>query len=374
MSRAAVLGSGSWGTAFAMVLADAGATVRMWARRPQLAEAITCTHENPDYLPGTTLPQTISATTDPAQALEQAEFVVLAVPCQALRANLAAWVPLLPADCTLVSLTKGIEPGTGKRMSQIIQELAGVPAERVAVVSGPNLAREVADRQPAATVVACSKEAVARRVQAACHTRYFRAYTSTDVIGCELGGALKNVIALGAGLLEGQGLGGNARACLITRGLAEITRLGIALGADPLTFSGMAGLGDLVATCTSPLSRNRGFGVKVGRGLPVEEVIAVSRQTVEGVRCCLAVQALAARHGVKMPITETIVAILRALVPPAVLERAALEAGGDLPGGRWAGERAGDGLDVLSPCRDRLAELVYHPGPDEDVGRQVLCA
>jgi glycerol-3-phosphate dehydrogenase (NAD(P)+) len=301
-----------------MVLADAGAEVTMWGRRPEVAEAVNTTHTNPDYLPGIELPASIRATTDPAEAARDAEFVILAVPSQTLRGNLADWAPLLPPDSVLVSLMKGIELGTAKRMSEVIEEVAKAGPERVAVLSGPNLAKPIAARLPAASVVACRDEAVARRLQAACHTAYFRPYTNTDVIGCELGGAVKNVIGLAVGIADGMGLGDNAKGSLITRGLAETTRLGLVLGADPLTFSGLAGLGDLVTTCSSPLSRNHTFGTNLGRGMSVEETIVVTKQTAEGVKSCESVADLARRHGVDMPITETVVDIVHNGKSPAV--------------------------------------------------------
>ncbi|GAA3376300.1 NAD(P)H-dependent glycerol-3-phosphate dehydrogenase [Streptomyces racemochromogenes] len=316
--KAAVFGTGSWGTAFAVVLADAGCEVTLWGRRQELADAINTGRTNPDYFPGVELPANIRATTDAADAARDADFAVLAIPSQTLRANLAEWAPLLAPDTVLVSLMKGIELGTAKRMSEVIEEVAKVPAERVAVVTGPNLAREIVARQPAASVVACVDEAVAQRLQAACHTPYFRPYTSTDVIGCELGGAVKNVIGLAVGIADGMGLGDNTKGSLITRGLAEATRLGLAMGADPLTFSGLAGLGDLVATCSSPLSRNHTFGTNLGRGMTLEETIAVTRQTAEGVKSCQSVADLARRYGVDMPITDTVVEIVHHGKPPLV--------------------------------------------------------
>ncbi|MGW7331104.1 NAD(P)H-dependent glycerol-3-phosphate dehydrogenase [Streptomyces sp. NPDC054840] len=308
--KATVFGTGSWGTAFAIVLADAGCEVTLWGRRQEVVDAINTGRTNPDYFPGVELPANLRATTDPAEAAAGADFTVLAVPSQTLRENLAAWTPLLAADTVLVSLMKGIELGTAKRMSEVIEEVAKVPAERIAVVTGPNLAAEIAARQPAASVVACVDESVARRLQAACHTAYFRPYTSTDVTGCELGGAVKNVIGLAVGIADGMGLGDNTKGSLITRGLAEATRLGVAMGADPLTFSGLAGLGDLVATCSSPLSRNHTFGTNLGRGMTLEETIAVTKQTAEGVKSCQSVADLARRHGVDMPITDTVVDIV----------------------------------------------------------------
>lgn len=318
MTRAAVYGNGSWGTAFATVLADAGCEVTLWGRRPELAEAINARRVNADYLPGVRLPAAIRATADPAEAAFGAEFTVLVVPSQTLRSNLARWAPLLPATTVLVSLMKGIELGTAKRMSEVIQDVTGAGPERIAVLSGPNLAPEIAERQPAASVVACRDETVARRLQAVCHTPYFRPYTNTDVVGCELGGAVKNVIALAVGIADGMGLGDNAKASLMTRGLAETARLGAAMGAEPQTFAGLAGMGDLIATCSSPLSRNHTFGTNLGRGMTLKQTIAVTRQTAEGVKSCHSVLDLARRHGVDMPLTETVVGIVHHDTPPLV--------------------------------------------------------
>ena len=238
----------------------------LWGKDAEVADAINVQHENPQYHPGVLLPEAIRATLDVGEALDGADQVVLALPSHVFRENLTAWRGLLSADCLIVSLAKGIELGSRMRMSEVVAEVAEVPVDRVAVVSGPNLAREIVVRQPAAAVAACTSEANARRLQGACLTTYFRPYTNTDVIGVEIGGAVKNVIALANGIAVGMGLGENAQASLITRGLAEITRLGVALGADPMTFAGLAGVGDLVATCTSPLSRNRTFGEHLGRG------------------------------------------------------------------------------------------------------------
>lgn len=306
MTRAAVLSGGSWGTAFAKILCDAGSEVALWARRPELVEAINLRHENPDYLPGTRLPAGLRATVDAAEALRGTDIVVLATPAQALREQLRGWAHLLPADATVVSLIKGVELGTSKRMSEVIGEVGGVTRGRVCVVTGPNLALEIALEQPAATVVACVDHGRAAAVQRACQTAYFRPYTNTDVIGCELSGVVKNIIALACGVAEGMGFGDNTRATLITRGLAETMRLGVELGADPRTFAGLAGLGDLVATCGSRLSRNRTFGERLGRGQTVAQARAAIRQTVEGVQSCRPVLDLARRHHVDMPITEAV--------------------------------------------------------------------
>lgn len=321
MTRAAVLGSGSWGTTFGVILTDAGGDTTLWAGRPELAEAVRERHENPDYLPGVALPDRLTATVDPAEALDGADFVALAVPSQTLRENLEKWAPLVPPGAVFVSLIKGVELGTAKRMSEVIAEVADAPAERVAVVSGPNLAREIADRQPTATVVACAARSTAQRLQVVCRTGYFRPYTNTDVVGCELGGAVKNVIALACGVAEGMGFGTNTLAALITRGLAETARLGAALGADPTTFAGLAGLGDLVATATSPLSRNRTFGEKLGRGMSFEQVAAMTRQTAEGVQSCQPILALARRAGVDMPIIEHVVLVVHHGLAPREMVR-----------------------------------------------------
>ncbi len=308
--KAAVMGAGSWGTTFAQVLCDAGTPVTLWGRRQTLAAAISERHENPDYLPGIQLSAGLRACCDPAEALAGADLVVLAVPAQSLRQNLANWASLIPPGVLLVSLMKGIELGTCDRMTQVIADVLGAPADSIAVVSGPNLAREIAARQHAASVVACTDEAAAKLLQGACHAPYFRPYTNPDVIGCELGGAVKNVIALAVGIAVGMGLGDNTRATLITRGLAETARLGAALGADEHSFAGLAGLGDLVATCSSPLSRNRTFGENLGRGATLAEVTAGTTQTAEGVKSSLSILELARRHGVEMPITEVVAAVL----------------------------------------------------------------
>ncbi|GAA5182099.1 NAD(P)H-dependent glycerol-3-phosphate dehydrogenase [Rugosimonospora acidiphila] len=306
MKRAAVLGAGSWGTPFAKVLADAGTEVTLWSRRPEVAEAITSTGTNPDYFPDLRLPGLVTATSDVAAALAGADLVVLAVPSQTLRGNLAGWADLIEPDATLVSLMKGIELGTSKRMSEVVVEVTGVDPRRVAVLSGPNLAPEIAAEQPTASVIACVDPARAAAVQKAVATPYFRPYTNDDVVGCELGGAVKNVIALAYGMATALGFGDNTKATLITRGLAETARLGVRLGADPLTFAGLAGLGDLVATCASTLSRNRTFGEHLGRGESLEQAQAATRQTAEGVKSCLAIRDLARRHDVEMPITEQV--------------------------------------------------------------------
>ena len=313
--RVAVMGSGSWGTAFALVVSDADNHVTLWARRPELAAKINTEHRNPDYFSDLHLPASLKAASDPREAMIGADFVVLAVPSQSLRSNLSQW--RIPENAIVVSLAKGIELGTGLRMSEVIAEAGNIAAERIAVVTGPNLAREIAERQPSASVVASVSLATAEAFQSVCHTARFRAYTNTDVIGCELGGATKNVIALAVGMAIGLGLGANATASVITRGLAEISRLGLALGADPYTFSGLAGLGDLVATCSSPLSRNRTFGEELGKGRTVAEIAASTRQVAEGVKSCASITELAAKHQVEMPIVENVAAVIAGELTPA---------------------------------------------------------
>ena len=312
-----MLGAGSWGTTFAKVLVDAGNEVALWARRPELAERINATHRNEDYLPGIDLPAGVVATHDAAAALRDTDLVAFAIPSQSLRENLAGWAGHLPAGASLLSLMKGVELGTTRRMSEVIAEVTGAAAERIVVVSGPNLAREIALEQPTATVVACTDEQRAIAVQTACSTSYFRPYSNTDVVGCELGGAVKNVIALACGIGQGMGFGDNSLASIITRGLAETARLGERLGADPLTFAGLAGLGDLVATCNSPLSRNRTFGERLGRGETVAQAQeATHGQVAEGVKSCRSLLDLARRHDVDTPITAAVEAVCSGAMSP----------------------------------------------------------
>ncbi|WP_380168708.1 NAD(P)H-dependent glycerol-3-phosphate dehydrogenase [Jannaschia sp. R86511] len=319
--RVTVLGSGSWGTTFAAVTADAGCEATVWGRDPGVVAEITEHHRNSAYLPDVDLPETLRATTDAAAAVATADVLVLALPSKVLRGTLGPLTASLRPDALLVSLSKGVELGSNRRMSEVVAEVAGVAADRVAVVSGPNLAREIALHQPTATVVAATTEAVADQVAAACSTDYFRPYTNTDVVGVEIAGAMKNVIALAVGMAVGLGMGDNSKASLITRGLAETARLGAALGADPQTFAGLAGMGDLVATCTSPLSRNRTFGEQLGLGRTVEEAVAVTRQTAEGVGSCRSLLALARSLDVEVPITEAVTAVVAGRLRPAELGR-----------------------------------------------------
>lgn len=322
MGTVTVMGAGSWGTAFAMLCADAGEDVVVWARRGEVAERLNREHRNPDYLGDVVVPDRVRATADPQEALGDAEVVVLAIPSHALRANLERWTDLAPRRTAYASLIKGIEPRTCKRASEIIRSVLDVPSSQVVVVSGPNLAKECARRLPGATVAAGPEPDLVRRVQAMCHTSHFRVYTNPDVVGVELGGAVKNAVALAAGMADGLGYGDNTKAMLVTRGLAEMTRLAVALGGNPLTCSGLAGMGDLVATCISRQSRNRHVGEQLGRGRTLDEVVAGTRMVAEGVKSSGAIAELAASHGVEMPIVEHVVKIVHQGADPLQVVRA----------------------------------------------------
>lgn len=303
----AVMGSGAWGTALAKLLVDAGGDVRLWARRADVAAEINSSRHNTAYLPGVELPAGITATADADEALDAVTTVLLAVPAQTMRSNLERWAGRITPGATLVSAAKGIELGTLMRMSQVIVDVTGVDPSQVAVISGPNLASEISAGQPAATVIACSDSGRAVALQRMLNAGYFRPYTNADVIGTEIGGACKNVIALACGMAAGLGLGENTAAAIITRGLAEIMRLGIAVGAKGATMAGLAGVGDLVATCTSPRSRNRSFGESLGRGETLDSaMLARDGHVVEGVTSCESVLALAASYDVEMPLTEAV--------------------------------------------------------------------
>jgi glycerol-3-phosphate dehydrogenase (NAD(P)+) len=316
MGSVAVMGAGSWGTAYAMLCCDAGEHVTLWARRADVAGVINHEHRNPDYLDDIELPAGLRATGDPGEALAGAEVVVLAVPSHALRASLEAWRETFPRAATAVSLIKGIELESRRRASEVIREVLDLPFSHVVVVSGPNLARECARKLPGATVAAGPESLIVSRVQAMSHTRYFRVYTNPDVVGVELGGAVKNGIAIAAGMADGMGFGDNTKAMLVTRGLAEMTRLGLAMGGNPLTFSGLAGMGDLVATCMSRQSRNRHVGEQVGKGRPIDEVIAEMNMVAEGVKSSRAILALAREHEVDMPIIEHVVKVVHEGMDP----------------------------------------------------------
>jgi glycerol-3-phosphate dehydrogenase (NAD(P)+) len=313
--RAAVLGAGSWGTTFAAVLSDAGCDVTIWGRSEQTCDEITRTHRNETYLPGIELPAAVTASTDAIAVVTGADLVAIAIPSQSARSTLEPLRDAFGPHAVAVSLMKGVELATDRRMSQVVAEALGIPDDRVAIVSGPNLAKEIAQHQPTATVVASTSEETARLVARACASSYFRPYTNGDVVGVELCGAVKNVIAIAVGISQGRGLGYNTMATVITRGLVEITRLGLALGADAETFPGLAGLGDLMATCASPDSRNHTLGVHLGQGMTLDDAIRATGGTAEGVKSSRSVLELAAKVGVEMPITAAVVAVLHEGLP-----------------------------------------------------------
>ena len=303
----AVLGAGSWGTTVAALASQNVGTV-LWARRPELAGAINAQRRNPDYLPDGVLPAGLVATASMDEALDGASVLVMAVPSHGFRAILQQALPFLPAGIPVVSLTKGLEEGTLRRMTEVVAEVA--PSSPAGVLTGPNLAGEIMAGQPAASVVALEDESLAAEIQRLLGTDGFRVYTNTDVVGCEVAGALKNVTAIASGMGDGMGFGDNSRAALITRGLAELTRLGTALGGQPHTFPGLAGMGDLVVTCISRRSRNRHVGEQLGKGRSIAEVVAEMKMVAEGVKTSRAVLDLAATVGVEMPIAEQVVAVL----------------------------------------------------------------
>ncbi|CAH0173689.1 NAD(P)H-dependent glycerol-3-phosphate dehydrogenase [Microbacterium sp. Bi128] len=315
--KVAVIGAGSWGTTFGKILADGGASVVMWARRPELAADITESKRNSRYLSGINLPRTMTATTSLAEALDGAEQVYLSIPSQALRENLAAVKPLVAhTDAPIVSLMKGVEKSSGLRMSQVIEQVLLCDPSRVAVASGPNLALEIAREQPTAAVISSlspeTAEAVARRAR----NRYFRSFVNTDVIGTEFGGVLKNLIAVAIGIVDGVGYGENTKASIITRGLVEMTDFAVAQGAQPETLQGLAGLGDLIATCQSPLSRNNTAGRLLGQGYGYQDVVKQMQQTAEGLASVAPVLQLAREVGVDMPIVRQVKMVLDGTMDP----------------------------------------------------------
>jgi glycerol-3-phosphate dehydrogenase (NAD(P)+) len=304
--RVAVVGAGSWGTTVAALAAVNTPTV-LWARRPELADAVRRDHRNHAYLPGFELPEALRATSSMEEAVADADVVVMGVPSHGFRAVLAEAAPFVRPWVPVVSLAKGLEQGTLKRMSEVVvDELPGHP---VAVLTGPNLAKEILAGQPAASVVAVDDEIIASELQRIFATDRLRIYTNPDLVGCEVSGVVKNVIAIAAGMAEGMGFGDNTRATIITRGLAEMSRLGAAAGGDPMTFAGLAGMGDLIATCSSRQSRNNTVGFELGRGRTIEDIVGEMTMVAEGVKSSPSVVALAERHGVEMPIAEQVVEV-----------------------------------------------------------------
>jgi glycerol-3-phosphate dehydrogenase (NAD(P)+) len=315
MIKVAVIGAGSWGTTFSKVLADGGSNVMLWSRREEVASEINNSHRNGDYLPGVNLPAGIVASTDIEKVLVGASQVYISVPSQSLRSNLEQWGKFIPKDAIVVSLMKGVEQKTGLRMSQVIEE-HGITEDRVVVVSGPNLALEIADEQPAASVAASSSAASAMAVAKASTNSYFTTFTNNDVIGTEFGGILKNLIAVAIGIVNGVGYGQNTKASIMTRGLSEISRFAEAFGAKPETMVGLAGLGDLIATSESPLSRNHKAGEMLGKGYSKREVLARLSQTAEALVSVSTVLELARDKNIAMPIVEQVELVIEGKMNP----------------------------------------------------------
>lgn len=314
-----MVGAGSWGTTVA-ALTSHNATTTLWARRPQLADEINSTHINSAYLPDASLPESLRADSDLARALAGADVVAMAVPSLGFRSVIDEVSKHIGDRVPIVSLSKGLEQSTFKRMSEVIADV--MPSNPVAVLSGPNLAKEILAGQPAASVIACTDVAIARELVAVFSRPTFRLYTNPDVIGCEIGGVVKNVVAIAAGISQGFGFGENSKATLVTRGLAEMSRLGVALGAQSATFSGLAGMGDVMATCASMHSRNTQVGVRLGRGENIDEIVASMNMIAEGVKSSASVIELAHRHSVEMPIAEQVAAVCAGKVSAAEALRA----------------------------------------------------
>ncbi len=301
--RVVVLGAGSWGTTVASLVAGRDPTV-LWARHAEVADEINQNSTNSRYLPGCALPSGLEATADLEKAVAQAELLIVGVPSHGFRATLEAAKPHIHPWIPVVSLSKGLEQGSLLRMTEVIKDV--LPGHPAATLTGPNIAKEIMNGQAAASVIATEDMAVAEALQRVLRRGLLRIYTNDDVIGCELGGALKNVVAIACGLAQGLSVGDNTRAAVMTRGLAELTRLGVALGGQPATFAGLAGMGDLVATCISPYSRNRRVGEELGAGRPLGEILAGMTMVAEGVKTAATVEELSSRHGVEMPVCHTI--------------------------------------------------------------------
>lgn len=314
--RVAVLGAGSWGTTFAKVLADGGSDVAIWARRPELAREIAEGKRNSDYLPGINLPRSLWASSDVDEVLDEAEMVFVSVPSQTLRENLASVRDRIPRTAIIVSLMKGVERGTARRMSEVIREELHADPAQIAVISGPNLALEIAKEEPTASVVSSENLATATLVAMAARTDYLRSFVNTDVIGTEFGGVLKNLIAVAIGIVDGVGYGENTKASIITRGLVEMTEFAVAYGGKAETLAGLAGLGDLIATCESSLSRNNTAGRLLGQGYSFTEVVAQMNQTAEGLASVAPILELAMAKGVEMPIVSQVAEVLAGTMNP----------------------------------------------------------
>lgn len=361
-TRTAIIGAGSWGTTFGKILADGGAQVTMWARRPELAQEIAEAKRNSKYLPGINLPRSIGATHEIERALDGAEQVYLSVPSQSLRENLRAFRPLLAdGDAPIVSLMKGVERSTGLRMSQVIEQELGCDPDRIAVASGPNLALEIAREQPTAAVIASRSQDTADAVARTARNRYFRSFVNTDVIGTEFGGVLKNLIAVAIGIVDGVGYGENTKASIITRGLVEMTDFAVANGARPETLQGLAGLGDLIATCQSPLSRNNTAGRLLGQGYGFQDVVKQMHQTAEGLASVAPILQLAHEADVHMPIVEQVKMVLDGRMDPRDIAPH-LTTEDDTPQEERTNHGAADGGGALRRAFQRAFDQLRHGG------------
>jgi len=366
--RVAVIGAGSWGTTFGKVLADGGADVVMWARRAELAQEIQEGHRNSEYLPGVNLPRSMTATTHLSEALDGAAQVYLAISSQALRQNLKAVRPLVAqTDAPIVSLMKGVEKRSGLRMSQVIEQELHCDPARIAVASGPNLALEIAREQPTAAVISSSSRETAEAVALRARNGYFRTFVNTDVVGTEFGGVLKNLIAVAIGIVDGVGYGENTKASIITRGLVEMTDFAVAQGAEPETLQGLAGLGDLIATCQSPLSRNNTAGRLLGQGYSFQDVVKQMNQTAEGLASVAPVLQLAREAGVQMPIVEQVKMVLDGTMDPRDIAPH-LTTDDDKPKGERTQDGQGGSGGALRRTFERALDQLRHGrrGPARD--------
>lgn len=360
--RVTVVGAGSWGTTFGKILADGGAQVTMWARRPELAAEITEAKRNSHYLPGINLPRFMTATSRLEEALAGAEQIYLSVPSQALRQNLKTIRPLIAdAGVPVVSLMKGVERKSGLRMSQVIEQELRCDPDLIAVASGPNLALEIAQEQPTAAVIASSSQETADAVARRARNAYFRTFVNTDVVGTEFGGVLKNLIAVAIGIVDGVGYGENTKASIITRGLVEMTDFAVAQGAHPETLQGLAGLGDLIATCQSPLSRNNTAGRLLGQGYSFQDVVKQMEQTAEGLASVAPILSLAAEAGVDMPIVEQVKMVLDGTMNPKDIAPH-LTTDDDEPQGERTQNGTGDGGGAVWRSLQRALDQLRHGG------------
>ena len=362
LPRVAVLGAGSWGTTFGKILADGGAHVVMWARRPELAHEINAAKRNSRYLPGINLPREMSATPVLAEALDGVEQVYVSIPSQAVRQNLKAVRPLVSrTEAPIVSLMKGVERRTGLRMSQVLEQELHCDPARIAVASGPNLALEIAREQPTAAVIASTSQETADAVARRARNRYFRTFVNTDVIGTEFGGVLKNLIAVAIGIVDGVGYGENTKASIITRGLVEMTDFAVAQGAEPETLQGLAGLGDLIATCQSPLSRNNTAGRLLGQGYRFDDVVKQMNQTAEGLASVAPVLQLAREAGIDMPIVEQVKMVLDGTMDPRDIAPH-LTTDDDTPQGERTNNGQAGGGGALRRALERALDQFRHGG------------